>query len=385
MDSDKEATPLSWPSVGDVAPIEEGGPEARKGFNYQDEIAAGFLITMLENASLLRVHCETHDDLVLLWSKQDEEEAEYVQVKGSEQDQLWSLSKLCQKKTKNSDSIFEASLGRDRHKESSNFRIITIRQVNNDLVPLTYTCSSEGRTLASEKIKVVYTYLETKFPKLTSPKGNDCRFWVDHCYWDVRNDLVTAHNDNLRRLFALCNAAGIPLLLEQLEGLLDELRAWVKAAGDAKWIPDRAKKIISRADVCDWWARRLGELQATHVVSAGGQLAAKMRAVNLPEDMVSLALELRRDYATEVRSPRYMEPDRMYQLQRQVKSEVMSLRAEFMAGELQLSGQAFHAACLKRMTEIAPSSDGNDIAVFLKGCLYDITDRCLLRFERPTP
>jgi hypothetical protein len=35
------------PSIDDVKPDEEGGSTARKGFNYQDEIAVAFLITML--------------------------------------------------------------------------------------------------------------------------------------------------------------------------------------------------------------------------------------------------------------------------------------------------------------------------------------------------
>ena len=39
----------SWPSVDDAKPIEEGGPVARKGFNYQDEIAVSFLLDMMED------------------------------------------------------------------------------------------------------------------------------------------------------------------------------------------------------------------------------------------------------------------------------------------------------------------------------------------------
>jgi hypothetical protein len=54
-----ENTAVSWPSIDDAKPGEEGGPVARSGFNYQDEIAVGFLIEMLENQSLLKVHCET--------------------------------------------------------------------------------------------------------------------------------------------------------------------------------------------------------------------------------------------------------------------------------------------------------------------------------------
>lgn len=72
-----------WPSVDDAKPAEEGGPLARTGFNYQDEVAVSFLVQMLGAPSLLKIHCETHDDIVLVWLSTDQTDrtAEYVQVK----------------------------------------------------------------------------------------------------------------------------------------------------------------------------------------------------------------------------------------------------------------------------------------------------------------
>lgn len=131
----------SWPSIDDAKPDEEGGPVARTGFNYQDEIAVGFLIEMLEQPELLKVHCETHDDIVLIRQANGvaHRTAEYVQVKASEQDKLWSVADLCQrKKTKVGSSIFEISLSRDKHEETSLFRLVTLRPVVTALEPLTY-------------------------------------------------------------------------------------------------------------------------------------------------------------------------------------------------------------------------------------------------------
>ena len=86
----------SWPSVDEGPPEEEGGPTARTGFNYQDEIAVGFLIQMLESPSILKVHCETHDDIVLVMRDGDTAplRAEYVQVKASEEDKFWSVAEV---------------------------------------------------------------------------------------------------------------------------------------------------------------------------------------------------------------------------------------------------------------------------------------------------
>ena len=74
-----------------------------------------------------------------------------------------------------------------------------------------------------------------------------------------------------------------------------------------------------------------------------------MSEVELPTELAELALELRRDYATESRTSRYMEPEERKHLQSGVKSEIMSARARFAASLLDLDGVGFHAHCLSRM------------------------------------
>lgn len=59
---------------------------------------------------------------------------------------------------------------------------------------------------------------------------------------------------------ALAMSANCTLLLDQLDTLLEELRLKAKVAGDAKWIPDRAKKIITRSHITAWWTRKIEEL-----------------------------------------------------------------------------------------------------------------------------
>ena len=138
----------SWPSVDDAKPGEEGGAVARSGFNYQDEIAVSFLVEMLAEASLLKVHCETHDDVLLVRALDgsDRRLAEYVQVKASEPDKLWSIADLClRKKAAPGTSIFEISLARDKHEEDSRFRLVTLRPVTNALRMLTFPSGAPGR------------------------------------------------------------------------------------------------------------------------------------------------------------------------------------------------------------------------------------------------
>jgi hypothetical protein len=391
MDEIEPSLPASyqvWPSIEDTVPSEEGGPDARKGFNYQDEIAVGFLIQMLEDETLCRIHCETHDDLILVWSQQSSTVhiAEYVQVKAGEPDKLWSVADLCRAKSTAGTSIFEISLGRDRHKETSRFRLVTLRPVVQALVPLTYVCGTSGRELESEAMEALSGELDSRFPDIKSPKGNCSGYWLEHCRWDVRHDQETVRNDNMRRLLQLSIKAGAPLLIEQLEVILDELRAWAKASGDAKWVPDKAKKIISRVTMSAWWITKLTEIADGRAAVSGGKLGMKLHAADLPDEMIGLAIELRRHYAAAIRTTRYMEPERIERLQGRVKSEAMSLRSRHVAGQIALDGVGFHALCLERMDAVNAERENtaDDQSAFLKGCLYDIADRYLLRFDRPT-
>jgi hypothetical protein len=63
----------------------------------------------------------------------------------------------------------------------------------------------------------------------------------------------------------------------------------------------------------------------------------------------------------------------------------MSLRARFVADQIDLDGVGFHSLCLERMDAVNAERDvgTEDRSAFLKGCMYDIADRCLLRFARP--
>lgn len=382
-----EAPTSAWPSVDHAKPSEEGGPVARTGFNYQDEIAVGFLIDMLGSPSLLKMHCETHDDIVLVWQSDQPvgRTVEYVQVKASEQDKLWSVADLCQqKKSKAGTSIFETSLRRDQHLEASCFRLVTLRPVVGALKPLTYELTSKSRDSATSEMKALQTDFATRFPGIASPKGNGADFWLENCRWDERHSEAAVRKDNFVRLIKLGSAEGRPLLMEQAEVLLDELRAMAKAAGDAKWDPDPARKIITRTAIRSWWEGRTQELIEGAAAKSGGKLAAKMDEAGLADDLIGLALEVRRDYAAETRAPRYLELDDAERLRRRVRSELTSLRARFVAGQLQLDPPGFHALCLDRMDVINQerASAVEDQSAFLKGCMYDITDRCLLRFAR---
>ena len=385
--SNTPTPPKVFPSVENAKPSEEGGPIARTGFNYQDEIAVGYLLDMLEDPSILKVHCETHDDAILISQQNASAQvvAEYVQVKASEDDKYWSVADLCVKvKGKAGSSIYETSLERDKHSEVSRFRIVTLRPVNGDLKILTYDRMASNRTGDSTKTTELIAAIKEKCKDAKSEKGNGADFWVRNCLWEERQGEEQNRQVNLLRVIKITQAEGRTMLFEQAETILQELRKKAKDAGDAKWAEGKEKKIIERSKLLEWWNARVQTLIEGASTISGGKLEGKMTAAQLPEPIIGLAKELRRDYAAISRTSKYNTSGDDETLRSKVKSTVQSLQSSLHSGELNLNGTEFHSLCLTRMEQINESrpEGAPDRSAFLKGCMYDIADRCLLRVER---
>lgn len=383
-----EIGPTTLPSIDDMKPVEEGGPFARAGFTYQDEVGVNFLIEMLMSDELIKVHCETHDDLILVSKPASGQNntAEFVQVKGNELDHLWSVATLCARQdTKPGTSIFEKSLSRDRCCEESRFRIVTSRSVNSDLKFLTYRYDPLGRQSSEEKFQALASKLNDKFPIFKSGKGNGPDFWIKFCYWDVRHSLDSVRNSNVVDLNALIAEEGMTMLPEQVDALLDEMRLKVKTASETRWEQDKDNKIIKRNEFREWFDRRVSEIQEGISGISGDKLRNKMEAARIPDDLIKNAISLRRYYAKVIRTSRYMEPRGYEKLQYQVQSKIQSLRSGYAASELGMTGVAFHDECLRVLRKVNASrnEEMEDQTAFLQGFMYDIADRCLLKFERP--
>ncbi|WP_159460267.1 dsDNA nuclease domain-containing protein [Tistlia consotensis] len=388
MSDNTHIHPVEWPSVDESLPVEEGGPVARTGFNYQDEIAVGFLLDMLERSDIEKIHCETHDDILVVRTHESAAEriAEFVQVKAGEPKHLWSVAGLCQrKKSKPGTSIFEISLARDKYKETALFRIVTLRDVDNDLKLLTYGADAPARQPECDDCKALLAAIEKRCPGSKSEKGNCTDYWITNCHWDVRHSEAAIKRENLLRLIKISNSEGRTLLFDQAELLLIELRRRAKAAGDAKPKSKWHEKIITQSTLRSWWEQRMEELVTGVSAPSGGKLKRKMEDAELPQDLVALALDLRRRYAKSSRTSRYMEAELGETLRDRVEAEVLSLRSKLIAGELDLDGPSFHALCVARLDKInaAREPGADDRSAFLKGCMYDIADRCMMRFVRP--
>lgn len=369
-------------SVDDACPDEAGGPIARSGFNYQDEVGVLFLLQMLEDPLLLRIHCETHDDLVLVWDVGENRTAEYVQVKGSEPGKLWSVADLC-KKDSPGGSIYSKSLSKDCHKEQSQFRIVTLQGTNEELKPLSFPRSSIGRQMKAAELTSLSDDIDTRSSKHKSKKKNGAAFWLEACVWDVRHDQDDIAADNLKNVIRIAHAEKRLISYEQAEDILNDLRKIAKDAGAAKYVPDKDKKVISRAFLREWWDKRLISI-LDGSQPAGGKLRAKLKDAGATDDLIQSAVEQRLRYATLSRTSKYMNDDAAGDLQSSVRAAMLAARLEYLTQEPAVAPLEFLSICLKEAKTIAESHpcDISGRREFANGCVFDIADRCLLRFTR---
>jgi hypothetical protein len=166
---------------------DSGGIGAKKGFLYQDYVAALFTIKMLNNKEIRAVRCEVSDDIDVIYSSF----TEYVQVKTTHAEKSWLLSELTEKtfklinkrKVYNNDSILHKSLNCDSNTNiPAKFRIVTPRDICKKLsylkIKIHERRGKDGRDALLKSIK-------NAIKNYTSPNGNDAEYWLDNTTWDV--------------------------------------------------------------------------------------------------------------------------------------------------------------------------------------------------------
>ena len=385
--SDSEVTEPDWPSIEDCIPDEQGGPVARSGFAYQDYIAATLVFDMLEDTEIEQVHCETIDDVVVVRANTNGSPriVEYVQVKTTKKDSLWSCSRLCG--TANDEpgtSVFEKSLSRDRTQEQSLFRLVTLQGVSSKLRPLTYPIDHQSRNLSNEDMIVLKTDIDARCPEAASPKGATAADWLSRVLWVEGAELSSLRDTLIRRIATFSLSDGSQgLFADQAERVLESLLAWVRKAGDARFVPDKEKKIIRSNQFHDWWQAQLDKERNGLLVPSGGKLRQKMSADVASSDMLESALQLRRQYSEERRSPKYLQPSDVEKISINVQSTLMALRTRRFTGQNTESASLFHLSCQNAARAAADRSGGhNGISEAMAlGCLYEIVDRCQLTFS----
>lgn len=177
-------------SLDNMDANDSGGVGAKKGFLFQDYVAAYFVTLMLRDKRIQGVCCEVKDDIDILYS----DYVEYVQIKTTDDDKKWNVDELCKRTKKknsvryNNDSIVHKSIQCDCSKlYKGKFRIITNRDCSSKLA---YLKIEENKRVDKQKYRdLLVNSLRGYIKNFTSENGNGIDYWIDNCFWQFFQDI----------------------------------------------------------------------------------------------------------------------------------------------------------------------------------------------------
>jgi hypothetical protein len=335
---------------------------------FQDEVAAGFVVRMLGDPTCTEVQCETADDCTRVLQRDADTTLELVQAKSGEPGHLWTVASIT---SPAGSSIVDGFLERDNFKESAQFRAVTVRQVHPELSPLRLPRGSAVRLAAASDESQLADAIGARVSRISMNKV-DGRGWVALTEWDERS-LGAVHNENVLLLDRFLLGEGLTLLPDQVEAVYGAVVEEVIAAAQS---PDYEQKRMKRVQLIEF----VRDSAANAIARDGGEsrLQTKMRRAHIDEVEIETAIFLRTEYLNRVRSRGYESADDASRASREVSVELMALR---LARTIE-DGPAFHRLCFDRITSI--SADNVDRRAHLLGAMYDVTSRCMHRFE-PSP
>ena len=382
------ATPQPKKSFRDLDPVEQGGRTARAGFEYQDHVAAGKCLDMLLGGELREVWCEAEDDIVLVLVIDGVEWFEFVQVKGTDLGQAWTVAKLCEHEpAKNGKAqgrcIVDKSLTHDRGAEKCRFRLVTQWQPEECLAVLKLALG-KPRDGSKAEVATAASNLSKKLASCVSPNGNGIGFWAEVTVWEVQAGIDEVRNSNLLKLERVLDAGGRFLAPDQRRELYDRLFRRVQDASLKDGRTEKDHKRLRRDDLRAWLLAQAHAI--LHPTPAGGStnLENKLTAISTDSATVEAAKEQLRHYLHEVRQPRYLALADREALEVAVLACLHRLKTRLDAEELTDNGRQFHSRCQQELLALRDSLAMNPKPTegLLYGCMYNVMNRCLHRLVR---
>lgn len=377
-------------SIYDLPPLELGGMEARDGFAFQDHIAASFCLDMALDATLQEVWSESQDDITLIWDV-GHTLVEFVQVKSSELDQLWTAAKLCEREKKEHGSsrcILEKSLAHDRCRESKRFRIVTARPIARELRVLLLPFDAPGRHDEDglRAFAEMHELIKPKVADFKSENGNDYTFWTANALWDVRHAEDAVRDGNIVKLTKILHKKDIFPAIDQIEEIYTKLLKLVWDAGRADPRIAPKKKRITTGEF-ERWLLETAIALSIPATGAPEKLQEKMQLARLAPDVILTALEQRRHYRRERLSAKYLNLQDQEVIEGEVTAVLQRLKSQLDNNKLPDDGVHFHDVCLAELERLREQIQvqSKPHSAFLQGCMYSVTGRCMHRFRRVMP
>lgn len=232
-----------------------GGVAARKGFRFQDVVAASLAVDVLTNPQLLQIECETADDIVLRWSASSGCDLEYIQVKTTENDSKWSINEITTKdKGKKLSSIAEKSLVCDRFGGNPRFRFVSTRALKSELKP--FSVEWQFRNNSDASLNDSIGRISKKLQGSTSPSGRDITYWAQSLLWQVESNVDHLKSETINRLLRIAQGDGLSPPWSVINETYTRLLARVSHMADASKTQPADKK-WARAEILSWWRSEL--------------------------------------------------------------------------------------------------------------------------------
>lgn len=179
-----------------------GGVGAKKGFLFQDYVAAYFVTKMLRDKRIKGICCEVKDDIDIIY----DDRVCYVQIKTTDSNSRWNISELKERtkeqgKTRyNNDSIIHKSIScDDSDAYLGMFKIVTNRDVDSKLEYFKIDKDKRGKNKKERDI-LIRSLAKSVKTDFVSKNGNNIEYWVDNCDWEVYQDIAHIESYSLQNI-----------------------------------------------------------------------------------------------------------------------------------------------------------------------------------------
>lgn len=237
-----------------------GGVAGRRGYKYQDHVAAHFVLKMIEGNTLDHVECETSDDIVLVGRHLGAATREYVQVKTTDDDKKYSTTELLERgKPEKPTSLVEKSLLCDEAgpAEAIKFRIVSRRDVNRTLLQLKLPSDARDPVELAKLSKKLRAKWKTK-----SANGHDLEYWALNATWQVFASMEGLEATNQMLLSHIADSYGYTPTHGHIQKIYKGILDMVIDAAEASKVTNLANKTVSKAKAGAWWEGRLEHVEA---------------------------------------------------------------------------------------------------------------------------
>lgn len=389
-------------SIHDQPLADQSGRNARRGFEYQDHIGARYCLQLLIDPQLLEVWMESHDDITLVWNIGGGILIyEFVQVKFVER--TWLLSHIINrdyekpkkgdntKQTRPGTALLEKSLAHNQYQEAARFRLITSRDACTELAGLRFPLDSPERVAAQPDLAQAAIKIKDYYRNQPSPPAEaDLDLWLANCVWETgESTLPGLEAINQGLLEEVLLHQGFTMYREHRTNLYGLLLRKVADASIKEPYTNRDRFKIKKQECFDWLCDTATQTQ--HGPNPKDKLGSKLHEIGIPASGIEMARELKLLYNAERRDNDFCEPKDLQAMEIEIKGKLSSLQRRQHNPRTEQLALDFYNACLDDSTAILNSQrfvDEDGVpkipSSLAEGYIYEVVDRCLLRFQNPT-